>query len=87
MQWLELFLVGLVILVIGAALALSAAGLITIPDALYQALSTIALGLFGSRGRRIAQRRALRKKFDEAPATEPGYTDDDRPPEEADPWP
>ena len=84
MQWLELFLVGAVLAVIAAALMLSAAGLITIPDALYQALSTIALGLFGTRGRRIAQRRALRKQFDESPsAGDPA--DDDRPQEEREP--
>ncbi len=68
MAWAELIIAGLAVVSIGFALLLSGFGVITIPDAVYQTLSTLVLALLGTRGRRIGQRRSLRRKYRDADA-------------------
>ena len=63
MAWVELIIAAAAVASIGVALLLSALGVISIPDAAYQTLSTLVLALLGTRGRRIGQRRSLRKKY------------------------
>ncbi len=62
MAW-ELIIAASAGIIICSALLFSALGLITITDAVYQALSTLVLALLGTRGRRIGQRRSLKKKY------------------------
>lgn len=63
MEWFELIVAAVAVISIGFALLLSALGIITIPDAAYQTLSTLVLALVGTRGRRMSQKRTLTKEY------------------------
>jgi hypothetical protein len=73
----ELIIAALAGISICSALLFSALGLITIPDAVYQALSTLVLALLGTRGRRIGQRRNLKKKYGNGAPADPELDDQD----------
>ncbi len=87
MVQVELLIAALALVCIGVGLGLSAVGLIEIPDALYQGLTTIALAAIGTRGGRMVQTRALKKKYKSDIHRFPGdgdeFGDDD--PEDRDP--
>lgn len=85
MVQVELLIAALALVCIGVGLGLSAVGLIEIPDALYQGLTTIALAAIGTRGGRMVQTRALKKKYDQRPADGDQDEFGDDGPEERDP--
>lgn len=64
MQYAELLIAALALISIGVALGLSAFGVIEIPDALYQSISTIALAVIATRGGRMVQRKSLKRKYE-----------------------
>lgn len=64
-MYAELLIAGLALITIGVALVLSALGLITIPEGLYSSLAAIALAAIGTRGRRVVQRRAVKRRYAE----------------------